>query len=125
MSESTNKKQRIAVIMLALLAAVFAVLYFTKSAEVEEQEEIISEIELDKLQLKSDLQAMLIQYDTITVENERLSAEMLAQQDQIRDMLKQIEKHKDDAWIIHKLKKEAATLREIMKGYVQDRKSVV
>ncbi len=118
MSESTNKKQRIAVIMLALLAAVFAVLYFTKSAEVEEQEEIISEIELDKLQLKNDLQSMLIQYDTITVENERLSAEMLAQQDQIRDMLKQIEKHKDDAWIIHKLKKEAATLREIMKGYV-------
>lgn len=118
MSESTNKKQKIAVAVLALLAVVFAVLYFTKSSEVDEKEEIISEIELDKLQLKSDLQAMLIQYDTITVENERLSAEMLAQQDQIRDMLKQIEKHKDDAWIIHKLKKEAATLREIMKGYV-------
>lgn len=119
MSEApASKKRNIALILLALIAVVFAVLYFTKSSELVEKEEIISEIELDKLQLKSDLQEMLIQYDTITVQNDQLNAEMLAQQEQIRDMLKQIDKHKDDAWIIHKLKKEAATLREIMKGYI-------
>jgi hypothetical protein len=61
---------------------------------------------------------MLIQYDTVTVANEQLSAEITAQQEQIREMLKEIDKHKDDAYIISKLKKEAATLRDIMKGYL-------
>lgn len=119
MSDAPNsKKQTIAIILLALLAVVFGVLYFTKTNEVEVKEEVISTLEFDKLQLKSDLQEMLIQYDTLNVQNDQLNAEMLAQQEQIRDMLKQIEKHKDDGWIIHKLKKEAATLRDIMKGYV-------
>ncbi len=114
----SSKKQTYIIIALALLTVLFAVLYFTKSAEVVEKTELISSVELEKLQLKSDLQEMLIQYDTLAGKNDKLSAEMLAQQEQIREMLKQVEKHKDDAWIIHKLKKEAATLREIMKGYV-------
>lgn len=33
-------------------------------------------------------------------------------------MLKEAEKHKDDAWTIHKLRKEAKTLREVMKDYL-------
>ncbi len=115
---SSSKKQNIIIAVLALLTLVFGILYLTKSTEVVEKEERISEVELEQLQLKSDLQEMLIQYDTLNVANDQLNAEMMAQQDQIRDMLKQIEKHKDDAWIIHKLKKEASTLREIMKGYV-------
>lgn len=119
MAEATSsKKQNIIIAVLALLTLVFGILYLTKSTEVVEKEERISEVELEQLQLKSDLQEMLIQYDTLNVANDQLNAEMMAQQDQIRDMLKQIEKHKDDAWIIHKLKKEASTLREIMKGYV-------
>jgi lambda repressor-like predicted transcriptional regulator len=73
---------------------------------------------MEQLQLKNDLQEMLIQYDTLNVKNDRLNAEILGQQEQIKDMLKQMEKHKDDAYIIAKLKKEAATLREIMKGYL-------
>ncbi len=115
--KKSNKKS-IAIVLLSILALAFAVLYFLKATEVEDKEETISTIELEKLQLKSDLQEMLIQYDTLTVQNSQLNAEMLGQQEQIRDMLKQIEKHKDDAWIIHKLKKEAATLRDIMKGYL-------
>lgn len=105
-------------ILFVLLSLVFGVLYFTKSTEVVEKEERITEVELEKLQLKSDLQEMLIQYDTLNVQNDQLNAEMMGQQEQIREMLKQIERHKDDAYIISKLKKEAATLRDIMKGYL-------
>jgi hypothetical protein len=117
-NESNQKKLRGALILFVLLSIVMGVLYFTKSTEVVEKEERITEVELEKLQLKSDLQEMLIQYDTLNVENAQLNAEMMGQQEQIREMLKQIERHKDDAYIISKLKKEASTLREIMKGYL-------
>src|SRR5690606_15218110 len=53
-----------------------------------------------------------------TVTNEKMQAEILAQREQLRELLKQVDKHKDDAWIIHKLKKEASTLRTVMKGYL-------
>jgi len=117
-SKSSNKKLTIALIVLALATVFLSVLLIMKSQTVEVKEEAISGLEMEKLQLENDLQGMLIQYDTVTVQNEQLSAEIMAQRDQIKEMLKEIEKHKDDAYIIAKLKKEAATLREIMKGYL-------
>jgi hypothetical protein len=117
-ADSNSKKLLIAVIILAITTVVLGILVFTKSQTVETKVNAISGLEVEKLQLQNDLQDMLIQYDTVTVANEQLSAEITAQQEQIREMLKEIDKHKDDAYIISKLKKEAATLRDIMKGYL-------
>lgn len=117
-SSSSKKKLRILVIILAIVSVGLAILAIVQSQSVEVKEEQISGLEVEKLQLENDLQDMLIQYDTVTVENEQLTAEISAQRDQIKEMLKEIDKHKDDAYIISKLKKEAATLREIMKGYL-------
>ncbi len=116
--QDANKKYRIAVIALAVVTVILLIMQFTKHTEVVEKEATIDNLELEQLQLENDLQDMLIQYDTVTVQNERLNAEIIGQQEQIKEMLKQMEKHKDDAYIIHKLKKEASTLREIMKGYL-------
>lgn len=117
-SKSSNKKLVISIIILGIATVFLAGLLIMKSQTVEVKEEAISGLEMEKLQLENDLQDMLIQYDTVTVQNEQLSAEIMAQRDQIKEMLKEIDKHKDDAYIISKLKKEAATLREIMKGYL-------
>ncbi|NEN22049.1 hypothetical protein G3O08_00840 [Cryomorpha ignava] len=116
--KDSNKKYLIIIAVLAVLTIVFGILYFTSHTEVVEKTESISSLEIEQLQLKNDLQEMLIQYDTITVNNDRLSAEIMGQQEQIKELLKQMEKHKDDAYIISKLKKEAGTLRDIMKGYL-------
>jgi len=117
-TDSNSKKLLIAVVILAITTVILGVLVFTKSQTVEVKEQTISGLEVEQLQLQNDLQDMLIQYDTVTVANDQLSAEITAQQEQIKEMLKEIEKHKDDAYIISKLKKEAATLRDIMKGYL-------
>lgn len=117
-TDSKSKKLLIAVVILAITTVVLGILVFTKSGTVEKKEVAISELKMEQLQLQNDLQDMLIQYDTVTVANGQLSAEITAQQEQIKEMLKEIEKHKDDAYIISKLKKEAATLRDIMKGYL-------
>ncbi len=116
--QDANKKYRIAVIALAVVTVILLIMQFTKHSEVVEKDATIDNLELEQLQLENDLQDMLIQYDTVTVQNERLNAEIIGQQEQIKEMLKQMEKHKDDAYIIHKLKKEASTLRDIMKGYL-------
>lgn len=119
--EGKDKNKRLLIILIVILAIISAVLGFlllNQTQVVEEQSTDILELENESLTLKNDLQEMLIQYDTVTVANEKMQAEILAQKDQIRELLKQAEKHKDDAWIIHKLKKEASTLRTIMKGYL-------
>ena len=117
-TDSKSKKLLIAVIILAITTVILGIMVFTKSQTVEVKENTISGLEVEQLQLQNDLQDMLIQYDTVTVANAQLSAEITAQQEQIKEMLKEIVKHKDDAYIISKLKKEAATLRDIMKGYL-------
>jgi len=117
-SNSSSKKLMIAVVALGLATLILGILVIIQSQSVDEQELAIDGLEIEKLQLETDLKGMLIQYDTVTVANEQLTAEITAQQEQIKDMLKQIERHKDDAYIISKLKKEAATLRDIMKGYL-------
>lgn len=116
-----SKKHRLLIVIIVLLVITSGVLGFlllNKTQVVDEQTADILQLENTTLTLKSDLQEMLIQYDTVTVSNERMQAEIMAQQEQIKELLKQVDKHKDDAWIIHKLKKEASTLREIMKGYL-------
>ncbi len=117
-SENKNRWMWIVIALLLVLSAVLGIMLMNKSQTADQQLTEILQLENTTLTLKSDLQEMLIQYDTVTVSNERMQAEIQAQQEQIKDLLKQVDKHKDDAWIIHKLKKEAGTLREIMKGYL-------
>ena len=117
-NKNNNRKYVVAIVLLALLSIALGVFVFTGQQKVEKKTETISQLEVDKLELQNDLQDMLIQYDTVTTQNEKLEAEINAQEEQIKEMLKQIEKHKDDAYIIHKLKEEASTLRTIMKGYL-------
>jgi flagellar basal body-associated protein FliL len=120
-AQSSDRKPLVLIfiiVFLALISLVLSYMLLTKTQQSDEQTTEILQLENTTLTLKSDLQEMLIQYDTVTVANEKMQAEILAQREQIKDLLKQVDKHKDDAWIIHKLKKEAGTLREIMKGYL-------
>lgn len=83
----------------------------TVETKVEENENL----EIERRELQLDLQKMRFSYDTLETENSLLMAEMADQRMQIDDLL---EKVKNKNWSITKLKKEASTLREIMKGYI-------
>jgi FtsZ-binding cell division protein ZapB len=58
---------------------------------------------------------MLASYDTLKTENEQLTVEMEAQREKIESLLDQVKRGNYD---LAKAKKEAETLRKIMKGYV-------
>ena len=58
---------------------------------------------------------MLASYDTLKTDNNQLTTEMEAQKAQIEQLLTQV---KNGNYSLSKAKKEAETLRRIMKGYV-------
>jgi hypothetical protein len=69
--------------------------------------------------IKSELLDLQKEYANLQTNDKALQQEIEEKKAQIEELLKQAEKHKGDASIIAKLKKETETLREIMKGFVR------
>ncbi|MGD1845918.1 MAG: hypothetical protein ACFB10_11045 [Salibacteraceae bacterium] len=108
-------------VALVLLAG-FAIFMTFKNQELEKEKVTILEdcanTEQEKALVVDQLTDLQEEFGTLQTDNEALQAEIDSQRVHIAELLKEAEKHKDDAYIIYKLKKEAATLREIMKGYL-------
>jgi cell division protein FtsB len=104
-------------LVVLLIVSNLATLYFLNkgSNTVEQQQEQIATISDDKDNVTKLLEDMLVQYDTLSTENEQLTAEMAAQKQQIEDLMTKV---KNGNYSLSKAKKEAETLRKIMKGYV-------
>ena len=69
---------------------------------------------------KQELIALQAQYQTLTVNNEQIQSEINLKKEEIAQLQKELEKHKDNAYIIAKLRKETNTLRDIMKHFVEE-----
>ncbi len=111
-----NNKVYIGVIAVLLLACAYLGYNLSKTGEeVVQKTEENEGLEMERQQLELDLQKMSFSYDTLKTENSYMMAEMAAQRTEIEDLLKKV---KDKNWSVSKLKKEAGTLRSIMKGYI-------
>lgn len=78
-----------------------------------------ADIETERNSIKQELNSMLEQYESLKTDNKEMQAQAEEQKAKIEELLKEAEKHKGDAWVIHKLRKETETLRTIMKGFVR------
>lgn len=78
-----------------------------------------TDIEAERNSIKQELNSMLEQYEALKTDNKQMQAQVEEQKAKIEQLLKEAEKHKGDAWVIHKLRKETETLRTIMKGFVR------
>lgn len=74
--------------------------------------------EKERNELKDELTGMLKQYDKLKTDNKEITAEMQAQQEQIKGLLAQIESNKGNLTLISKFRKEVTTLRVVMRTYV-------
>ena len=81
---------------------------------VVEKEQVI--VERDNV--KADLLELQKEYATLQTNDAGLQKELEAKRAEIAELIEQAEKHKGDAYIISKLRKETETLRSIMKHYV-------
>ena len=117
-SSGNSKLMLILVILLFISNGVTAYLLITKHQENVEIVTQNTDLTVEKDNLTLELENMLAQYDSVQTDNEEYKAEIAEQRAKIEEMLAEAEKHKNDAWVIHKLKKETGTLREIMKSYI-------
>jgi len=85
---------------------------------VIQKEEIIKTVYVERDNVKTDLLTLKTDFENLHTNNTKLQAEIDEKKAQIDELLKQAEKHKGDAYMIAKLKKETETLRAIMQGYV-------
>ncbi len=75
-------------------------------------------VTVERDNVKADLLDLQQQYATLQTNDKTLNADLDAKRAQIADLLEQADKHKNDAYIISKLKKETETLRKIMQHYI-------
>lgn len=80
---------------------------------VEKQEVVV-----ERDNVKSDLLQLQDEYAKLETSDKAVQAELEAKRAEIAELIVQAEKHKNDAYIISKLRKETETLRSIMKHFV-------
>ncbi len=106
-------------IILAIVAIAEGWMLLNQKKQIEYITVTNTDLESERNSIKNELSGMLEQYEALKTDNAQMQAEMEEQKAKIEELLKQAEKHKGDAWIIHKLRKETETLRNIMKGFVR------
>lgn len=110
-----NKVSLGIIIILGLLCAFLGYKVSQKTDIIADRDTQVEEISEDRGRIELELEKMKFSYDTLRTDNEMLSQELLAQREQVESLLKKV-KNKD--YDLYKIKKEAETLRGIMKGYV-------
>lgn len=125
MTDTTNKKDPKLVIFIALIAALAGVSVFLVWMNLQqktEMKEMVELMEFEKEQLEDEYEELAIQFDgyqTPDIHNDSL-VELLSQEKQrVQDLLEELRITKvTNARRIAELKKELATVRQVMVSYV-------
>lgn len=119
--EEKKDNKGIFIIIIALLAlgnGAFAWLWMQERGRANSEVIIKEQVIVERDNVKTDLLDLQEQYATLQTNDKALQAELDAKRAEIATLLEEAEKHKDDASIIAKLRKETASLRKIMKHYI-------
>jgi hypothetical protein len=111
----SSKQSFIAIVVLAVICLFLGIQLFVGGEKFKDLSGDYGRLEMDKEQVVFDLEKMRFSYDTLNVENSMMLAEISAQRDKIDGLITSV---KNGNWELGKAKKEAATLRVIMKGYI-------
>ncbi len=120
--ESKSKKRGIILwIIIGLLMVTNGVtiwLLTNEKNKVAEQIVKIEKVYVEKETIQSDLAALMKDYEGLQTNNKAIQADIELKKARIEELMLEAKKHKGDAYIIAKLKKETETLRAIMQHYV-------
>lgn len=105
--------------ILSVLCILLTWQFFSQRTRIQtiEKERIVYVEKSNSLQI--ELSKLKEDYQTLQTSDSKIRAELDEKIRLIEEMQKEAEKHKNDAYIIYKLEKEAETLRKIMKHFVQ------
>ncbi|HVA98270.1 MAG TPA: hypothetical protein VNG53_05190 [Bacteroidia bacterium] len=119
--EEQKSRDRVFIIIIILLLFLCGILgwqYWVQKNRADQEIVVTKTITVEKDNVKADLLTLQTDYAGLKTNNTALQAQLDSKRDTIAALLVQAEKYKDDAYIMSRLRKEANTLREIMKGYV-------
>ncbi len=120
--ESNKKRGIILWIIIALLMGTNGYTIWLLSKEkdhVVEQKIVTETIIVERDNVKSDLLVLQKDYDGLVAKDATMQKDIDEKKARIEELIKEAEKHKGDAYMLSKLRKEAETLRAIMQGYVR------
>ena len=110
------------IVALVALLGVLAFLVWTNQQQKTEIQEIVEMMEFEKEQLADEYEEFAIQFDgyqTTEIRNDSLVALLTQEQQRVQDLLEELRITKaTNARRIAELKKELATVREVMVSYV-------
>lgn len=121
--EKSNKKRGIIlwiIILLLMGTNGYTVWLINKEQNrVVEQKVVTETIIVERDNVKSDLLVLQKDYDGIVAKDANMQKDIDEKKARIEELIIEAEKHKGDAYVLSKLRKEAETLRSIMQGYVR------
>jgi hypothetical protein len=119
--EEKQKKDKLFLYLFLLMTGTCAVLGWLLLRQKTETQAVVTEnikITSESEIVKKDLQDLQTQYAMLETNDQFLKVEIDEKKVQIEQLQREAEKHKDDAYIMAKLKKETKTLRDIMQHFV-------
>lgn len=119
---NNRKKSALLWILIGLLVVSNGVtiwLWMQEKNKVASQVVVTEKVIVERDDVKSSLLALQEEYKNLETNDATLKKEIEEKQAYIAQLLEEADKHKGDAYVISKLKKETETLRAIMKGYVR------
>ena len=121
-SEDNRKKGGLLWIIIGLLVVANSVtflMYWQEKNKAASEVVIKEQVIVERDNVKEELLQLQKDYGNLQTSDKTLQVEIEAKKAEIAQLLVDAEKHKGDAYIISKLKKESETLRQIMRGYVR------
>jgi hypothetical protein len=116
--KSNNKLLLVLLVFLLLGNGTFIGLWLHERGRANTEVVIKEQVTIERDNVKADLLELQEEYATLQTNDQAMQVELEAKRAEIAELLVQADKHKDDAYIISKLRKETASLRKIMKHYI-------
>ena len=117
-----NRTQKIILTTAALLAAlVIGFLLYTMNKQRAESQQMLELAEMDKREMENEYEQFAMQYNEMMtqINNDSLVAQLEMEQKRTEELLEELRRVKSsDAAEIMRLKKELATLRQVLRSYV-------
>jgi len=116
MNSSKDKRNNLIVIILSVLLAALAILFFWQRNSYQTDAALIK---AEKDSIASELSKMATNYSTIRSENDTLNKNISFAQTKVKDLLAEVEQVKNVSYQqITKYRQEVTTLRDIMRNYI-------
>lgn len=115
---NTDKERRnnLIIIMLSVVLIIVIVVFFNQH---NENQKMLAALNIEKESIQTELNSMMVNYDSIHTNNETLQSELQGAQSKVKDVLIEVEQIKKISYEqISEYRQQVTTMRDIMKNYI-------